>query len=301
MWKFVKFSFWKQVVSQIVPVILATIGLHAENLSPSDGWTTGTFDQFDELQRGTLGDAGANLFLSKKGVLGPIHSWDFNADGYADIIFNNTHDHAFEIPLRVYRNTKGVASPEDFFELPASGGASVGVADLNGDGFQEIISVNGNNNTTGHQNSVIYWGDEAGWDASRKTELLTLRSDHVTVADLNGDKHLDLVFGNRGDKPGENSESFIYWGNGSDFSAERRTGLRTNYAMASEAFDVNQDGRMDLVFANRGNSEDDGSIVLYSGGEDGLRNYRSIRLGDQWGTGLARADLDADGWEDLVV
>ena len=77
------------------------------------------------------------------------------------------------------------------------------VADLNRDNFQDILVINGNNNTTGHQDSFIYWGGKEGWSPDRRTALPSLRGDHATIADWNADGFLDIAIGNRGDKPGE--------------------------------------------------------------------------------------------------
>lgn len=292
------------VLSQIFAVLSPMNGWTQSqtdaNFSESDGWKTRMLT-FTELRDGQLSNAGANLFLSHSGALTPIHSWDANADGYADIVFNNTHDHAFEIPVRIYLNRDGLPNAESFMELPGSGASSVTAADLNGDGSREILVINGNNNTTGHQDSMIYWGGKSGWDPSRRTALPSLRGDHATVADWNADGFPDVVIGNRGDKPGEDKESYVYWGDGKGFETNRRTVLRTNHATASVATDANRDGHLDLIFANRGNESDDGSLVIYWGGTSGLRNSRYEQLGSQKGTGLASADLDGDGWMDLVI
>src|SRR5262245_54817777 len=51
---------------------------------------------FNDFNQGTLGDSGANLYVSKGGRVQVINTWDFNGDGYNDVLLSNDHD-VFEI------------------------------------------------------------------------------------------------------------------------------------------------------------------------------------------------------------
>jgi hypothetical protein len=119
---------------------------------------------FAEFSRGRLGNSGANLYVSRAGRVQAINKWDLNKDGYVDVLISNDHD-VFEIvDAFIYWGTgKGVGSllPELWSErplaqvlfglldhktpltrLPAFGGGKSIVADLNRDGFPEIVFCN---------------------------------------------------------------------------------------------------------------------------------------------------------------
>ena len=59
-------------------------------MSESKTWVTRGFEGFS---RGSMGNAGHNLYVSRAGVLQRIYQFDLNGDGYIDLVFSNDHDH----------------------------------------------------------------------------------------------------------------------------------------------------------------------------------------------------------------
>ena len=53
-------------------------------------WVTKGFETF---RRGKFGNGGANLYVSKKGVLQRIYQYDLNHNGYMDLVFANCQNH----------------------------------------------------------------------------------------------------------------------------------------------------------------------------------------------------------------
>ena len=49
-----------------------------------------------EFGRGTLGNGGANIYVSHNGRVQVINRWDLNRDGFVDVLISNDHD-VFEI------------------------------------------------------------------------------------------------------------------------------------------------------------------------------------------------------------
>lgn len=278
-----------------LPVCAQTTSTNAP-VSSGDAWKRQTFNSFDQLSQGSLGNAGANIYVRADGSITPIRSYSYKGDGYADLIFNNTHDHAFEIPVRIFRNKNGLPDPKDVIELPASAGAAVAAADLNGDGFKEIVVGNGYNNTKGHQNSFIYWGGEDGWKADRRTGLLTVRAQTVSIGDFKNNGKPAVFFGNHGGIPGEQKESFVYWGDGEGFAPGNKTVLRTDGALSSVAAKTRQGSEFtDLVVG------DYEKVAVFQGAADGLKNDRKVVLGKHVARALAYGDLNGDGISDLLV
>ena len=93
-------------------------------------------------------------------------------------------------------------------ELPTVWAAGVAAADLNGDGYPELIFAN-HGAETGAEDlypdkglaSYIYWGSATGFDAAHPTLLPTKGARDVTVADINKDGYLDIALSTMGQPP----------------------------------------------------------------------------------------------------
>jgi hypothetical protein len=51
---------------------------------------------FADFIQGEFGNSGANLYVSKAGHLGSINRWDFNGDGYVELVFSNFRTELWE-------------------------------------------------------------------------------------------------------------------------------------------------------------------------------------------------------------
>lgn len=62
-----------------------------------------------DLSKGTF-SIGANLYVSRQGRLQVINRWDFNNDGFNDILISNDHDNFETVDAFIYWNSaKGFA------------------------------------------------------------------------------------------------------------------------------------------------------------------------------------------------
>lgn len=292
LYMFIKFIPTLCIVLALLPKCIANEPTANADL---EGWKSQRFDQFDVLSQGTLGNAGTNIYVRHDGSIMPIRSYDYNGSGYADLIFNNTHDHAFEIPVRIFLNKNGLPDPKDVIELPASAGSSVAAVELTDSGYTDIIVGNGYNNTTGHQHSFIYWGGADGWKADRRTGLPTLRAQTISVGDFKNNGKPAVFFGNHGEMPGEKKESFVYWGDGKPFTVGNRTILRTDGALSSAVGKTRAGGYTDLMVG------DYEKVAVFFGGNYGLSNDHKLVLGKHVAAAICYADLNGDGFGDLFV
>jgi hypothetical protein len=93
--------------------------------------------------------------------------------------------------------------------------------------------------------SYIYWGSASGYDRTSRTELPTIGAVGVSVADLDADGYLDIVFSNGSDR-----YSYIYWGNAEAvYGPDQRASVPMAESLANSVADVNRDGHFDLVFS----------------------------------------------------
>jgi hypothetical protein len=292
---------------------------------------------------------------------------DLNKDGHQDILlvnrFNGTKS---ELDLWIYWGQHGEYSPSRRTALPGQGAEAVAVGDLNGDGYDDIVLANSglsyHVSVDAFKKSFIYWNRNGKFSTDDRTELPTIHARDVQLYDVNKDGHLDIVFANQGNEPGEGGvriyinagdgtfptknlvtlpgekssavavedldkngwpdivvanafrlkgreggiydiiqtthlNSYVYWGQKDGFSPNRYTALPTIYPQDISIGDVNQDGWLDVFFAQASGDVD----FLYLGSAEGFRPNRRIAIPGQGHRSSAITDLDGDGNADLIV
>jgi hypothetical protein len=265
---------------------------------------------------------------------------DFNHDGYADLVSASPdatvsrHLAAGDVEV-VYgsksgldgahhqvltRSTSGVAgtpTKNDKF------GASVTTADLNGDGYTDLVvasapqvaTVGG---TTGSNNVTIFWGSKSGL-----TSPTTLTGyDLATAADFTGDGKADLLLVHDVLGDGEDfgsSDPVLFKGPftkaGKPAAKTAWTGIKHTVADLDDvaAGDINGDGKADLVATvSLGEDEWASELFLSSGSKDITADtdgtWTTTTLGGTSGaprvsksTTATIGDLNGDGYADLVL
>ncbi len=326
-------------------LILPTQGAAAE---PDSGSVSIIQHGFGDLNHGSFGDSGANLYVSAKGRIQTIHRWDLNHDGELDLFFTNDHNHNWGPDAMIYWG--GANGPESLLPelpelraaytlvkhaeqarkgitwLPALGGGRCQIADLNGDGYPDILFGNVMDGYRVDVPAYVYWGSAGGFKESDRTVLPGYAVSGVAVGDLNGDGLPEIVLANRGGSAGVDARfhsapsrigSYIYWGEINGFprtqipDVARRTTVPTINAEDVAIGDFNGDKRSDLAFVN--NSPQERSIYVYWGdgtGTFGEASRQVLPVADPASAATRRdiemhtllaMDLDRDGCDDLVV
>jgi hypothetical protein len=258
-------------------------------------WVTEGYESF---RKGRFDSSGVNLYVSRNGTVQTVHRFDVNNDGYPDLIFNNTHDLAYTVPSFAYEFQHGSRKNPALTEFPGSGAVRVLAADLNSDGFPELVVARGFDNTTRFDNSWIYWGSRDGWVEQFHSEFPTPYVQDVCSGDLNHDGFTDVVLvGSHEGDLGGNTGSYIYWGSSTGLSREHRSELPTHGAIGCAIGDLNRDGYLDLVFANM----DPGGMQILYGSPQGfdLKHQTSWAVADPRFPMLA--DANRDGYLDVLV
>jgi superoxide dismutase len=172
---------------------------------------------------------------------------------------------------------------------------SVAAADVNGDGWPDLICVNYGDNTIS-----VFTNDGSGLFGSNATYSVGSLPKSVVAVDVNGDGWVDLVCANHGGSTlsvltNNRNGGFVLSSSPSTIS----TGTVGSGPEMVIAADVNRDGTMDLVTANSG---DDGSLsILTNDGSGGFKLASVLSLpSGLWTFSVAAADVNGDGWVDLI-
>ncbi len=286
---------------------------------------------------GTLGNAGQNLFVDAKGEIRPIEWFDFNADGYPEVLTVNDHNPYENVDVMIYYNhpTEGLRSlypdaHEDMPDyqklewmqqrlgeiqfLPSLGGGVGTAADLNGNGYLDLVFPNFMHGWAQADFPLyLYWGSAAGYSATQRSTIPSLRSARAVVsADITGNGKLDLVVANYGmeyhankDFFGEQYTSYVYVQGERGFVETDRIEFPTEFAIDVKAVDLTGEGNLSLVFLNAGSNP---RLRIFTADENGVdpARYYDVPVAD---AGISRyvsnritvGDLNGSGLPDLFV
>ncbi|MDR4460541.1 MAG: PKD domain-containing protein [Nitrospirales bacterium] len=224
-------------------------------------------------------------------------SADFDEDGLLDLVAASTYVSGFA----TVAYGDGTGAMQNPFTLAqgtntptAKFVGSVAVADVNGDGHQDIaIAYTSANVVDVHLGTGLR--GPSGFGPPITSVVLTGSPADLTTADVNQDGHLDLVTAN-------NTALSVLLGDGTGAfpTLLPLTGLQ--FALTVEAMDLNGDGYPDLVTTGNGLTQNDRIAV-----------FENTRAGGFWAptiltlptgvrpSNITLGDVTADGAVDLVV
>ncbi|MFC2149604.1 FG-GAP repeat domain-containing protein, partial [Candidatus Auribacterota bacterium] len=224
-------------------------------------------------------------------------------DGYPDIVIGNNRSGSstyYDNSYVYWGNSEAQYASKNIFATMGAIGNSV--ADLNNDGYMDIVYSNYHDNS-GHfeLNSYIYWGAESN-PYSSSTLLPTIGAIGNSVADLNNDGYLDIVFSNHKNDAGAHPiNSYIYWGSGSGYSTSSRSLVPVLGGVGNAVTDIDNDGYLDIAFANlHDNSSYNINSYIYWGSSSGYSTSSRSQLATHGATAVSVGDLNNDGYSDVV-
>jgi hypothetical protein len=234
---------------------------------------------------------------------------DLDGDGKPDLVVADQSDGT----IWIYRNigTDGTLAAASFAPpvvLPSNGSSSsagpVELEDLDGDGYLDIVTVNGNNAVSVYQNFSSPGNLTTDSFGPRVDIAVGSQPVSVAVADLDGDGRPDLIVANFGSNSLSVLQNISSGGvlTSNSFAAPVSLGVSGAPSQVVAA-DIDGDGKVDLVTANSGtyagvslfrNTSTPGSISFES--QVYLFTYPEAQEDS-----IAVGDLDGDGKPDLIV
>ena len=231
---------------------------------------------------------------------------DLDGDGCDDIVLCQGHTpDSFTFNSLVYRGSPH-RNFEDPLRLATHDGRRVFLARPRGKGLPDVVFVNTRaRNKTEELAVSIYAGGPGGFSAERRRDLPGWGAVSALCCDFDDDGRTDLALVNSShNTPSRDPGSYVFLNGREGFPQEPTWKLPTDLAHGACCADINRDGYLDLVFAGHTSPE---ILVFYgrAGGFD-LENPERIHMEHQgtvyrnplW---IYLADLDNDGWLDLVV
>ncbi|MBQ4528535.1 MAG: VCBS repeat-containing protein [Clostridia bacterium] len=237
---------------------------------------------FEEFRKGTFGNGGQNIYVSRKGVLQRIHNFDVNGDGWFDLPLANSHSMNERPPVFVYDSIKS-----EPLRLPTYGAFDACLTDLNGDGCQDLILACQHDGVHTDVSAIIYYGSETGLSEKYRSELRVFGASAVVAGDFKNCGKKALAF-----LAGEKMRIFYQTPQGIEPSVFEDVNIN---GLTMAVGDLDGDGYDDLYVMHQG----DGSQTVYWGGEDGINPERKTDFGASMKIdvrGSTTAGRIASGW-----
>jgi hypothetical protein len=228
---------------------------------------------------------------------------DLDRDGYLDLVFagfdnpeilifrGGPRGFDLEHPRRLRLEFEGVLYKEPRW---------IYLVDLNCDGWLDLVVPQ-----ILADRSFVLWGGPEGFSMERAQVLSVERAACARAADLTGNGYPDLILGGHNPTPGQPHDSFvyIYWNGPDGLRQDRRAMLPANGVNAMCLGDFDNDGLLDLfVGSHQGVTERDiDSFIYWNRPGVGFSRTDRKRLFTHSASGCIAADLNRDGWTDLVV
>jgi len=261
-----------------MPVVLA-LALLASPAAPGQGPAPRSFDR--QLLLEMTSETSASVSLG-----------DIDGDGHLDIVLaKGRHWPLNNILLR--NDGKGHFTSAVLGDAPDRT-YTAALADLDGDGRLDIVVSNDR-----PDRKLVYLNDGKGrfrlGGTFGQPEWSTR---YVTVADLNGDKHPDLIVANRSSNPANPRPSFVCLNDGRG-GFPSCSPLATESATIIVASDLDGDGHVDLFVPHRDGGQNlifwnDGTGRFIATPSKIAPDHSSIRA-------AAAADINGDGLPDLIA
>ena len=196
---------------------------------------------------------------------------DVNKDGYLDIILTDKRKQVL-----IFLGGKDGYSKEHTWIISCPGlynvGGTVNCADLNKDGWLDLIITTSGHYVRSKDTLYIYYGSEKGYHPENSQRYLGGYSPITTaVADYNGDGNLDVLVTAYASPTARVLPAQLFWGNGKTIDLEHPFDLPAIGSADALQVDLNRDGWIDLfLVCHRNDIHHKVNSLIYWNGPEGF-------------------------------
>ena len=239
-----------------------------------------------------------SLDLVTTGASGVVAD-DIDGDGYVDLFFTSYYDGNYVTDSRIYWGSAAGHSTSDVTDLPSRAATGACIADLDSDGYKDIVVAQYYSGSSYVQSSVIYWGSSAGWSATDATDLYTIAARSCAIGDVDADGYPDLLFSGY-TYSSNTGYAYLYYGSSAGYSTadlDYFSGGRFGNAYLE---DVDGDGYDDVLLPNYYDGNHTTYSQLWYGSGSGLSTSNLDYLLTYGAWSAAVGDYDGDGRNDIA-
>ncbi len=229
---------------------------------------------------------------------------DLDGDGHVDVVLaQERSSDGYDVgSVLFWGSAEGWSSVPDV-TFSTRGASGVTAMDMDGDGLLDL-AFSCYKDVSTSADSMVFYQEASGFCGTVPGQLLPTKGARAVAAgDVDGDGIADLVFANSFSGGFAEIDSFVYWGAGDGAFEAVPAGLPTKGASDVAIADLDGDGNMDVVFANKmddtKNHRVDSAVYLGTGTRS-LPTTPSALLPTMGASAVAVADIDGAGWKDLA-
>lgn len=228
---------------------------------------------------------------------GDCHWFDSNNDNKPDFIISGAEP-GYSGFTAVYQNNENGFFQNENFEFPNIMYSAIDTADLDGNGFADIIISGTKTGDTSTPIFYVYYNNGDGtYDLNEDTGITPVNFGSVQAADFNDDGRTDILVNGQA----QNTYITKIYSQEADGSfTEKSEGLMGTYFSATKVFDANNDGFPDLLVTGFSTSfAPDTKFYLNNG--DFTFTENTGDLIPAYFSSIDTADLNNDGFLDLLI
>ena len=261
-----------------------------------------TYNSSFELQSPVYWNSGGSFIAGNAGYYPTFAAFrnftgEITGDSHVDLVHTSHHNNAWNHTLdsNMYPGSGAGPQTSGSVGFETSGASDVDAGYVNNDAYPDLVVVSffdeDEQPTPFNLDSYVYWGSgSSSWNAGNRSAFPTIGASQVTLVEINSDSDVDMVVSNHDNGTTVSLDSYVWWGTGGGYSVGSRLPLATVGAWGHAVGDLDDDGDIDIIFAN----------AINDAGSSSIDSYLYYNVGNTWPVG-SRVGLPTNGSKNVAI